>query len=71
VSHSDFTVQAEREVPRSRKPHQAGTHLLPSGHKFSSQLSNPGYPTPAASPIDSKSQVFEIHGPRLDLRSLI
>jgi hypothetical protein len=33
---------------------------FPSGHEFSSQLSNPGDPTPAASLIDSKPQVFEI-----------
>jgi hypothetical protein len=67
VRHGDFTVRAEREVPRSPKRQQAGTHLFPSSQKFSGQVSNPGDPAPAASRIDSKPQVFEIHGPRLEV----
>ena len=67
VRHGDFTVRAEREVPGSPKRQQAGTHLFPSSQKFSGQVSNPGDPASAASLIDSKPQVFEIHGPRLEV----
>ena len=61
------TGRAEREVPCSRKRHQAGTHLFPSSQRFSGQVSNRGDPAPAASRIDSKPQVFQIHGPRLEV----
>jgi hypothetical protein len=67
VRHGDFTVRAEREVPRSPKRQQAGTHLFSSSQKFSCQVSNPGDPAPAASLMDRKPQVFEIHGPRLEV----
>ena len=67
MRHGDFTVRAEREVPRSPKRQQAGTHLFSSSQKFSCQVSNPGDPALAASLIDSEPQVFEIHGPRLEV----
>jgi hypothetical protein len=41
--------------------------MFPSSQKFSGQVCNPGDLAPAASLIDSKPQVFEIHGPRLEV----